>query len=161
VSETAPKGRCRACADTARTLPGRSAANPVVRLPRDSAAVQRPLREVFHGVRGVVRAESSRHATLRDRIGAALAATVVVDAAATLAAYFLERNAAGTKIHSLRDAAFWTTTQLLTVSSQLPNPITVGGRILDVFLEAYAIVVVASLGGLFAAFFRHGDTAGS
>src|SRR5450759_1900401 len=40
-------------------------------------------------------------------------------------------------------AAPWTTTQLLTVSSQIKDPITVGGRILDVFMETYAITVIA------------------
>jgi hypothetical protein len=43
--------------------------------------------------------------------------------------------------------------QLLTVSSQIRNPLTASGRIVDVFLEAWAIVVVAALAGTFAAFF--------
>ena len=33
--------------------------------------------------------------------------------------------------------------QLLTVSSQIRNPLTTGGRITDVFLELWAVIVVA------------------
>ena len=47
---------------------------------------------------------------------------------------------------------FWTTTQLLTVSSQIKNPITVGGRILDVFMEIYA--VIAGLAGAIGSFLQ-------
>ncbi|MDX6721317.1 MAG: voltage-gated potassium channel, partial [Solirubrobacteraceae bacterium] len=53
---------------------------------------------------------------------------------------------------TLADAAFWTTTQLLTVSSSLKNPISTGGRILDVLMEIYAITVVAALAGAFGGF---------
>ena len=49
---------------------------------------------------------------------------------------------------------FWTTTQLLTVSSQIKNPITVGGRILDVFMEIYAITVIAGLAGAIGSFLQ-------
>jgi hypothetical protein len=34
--------------------------------------------------------------------------------------------------------AFWTISQLLTVSSQIKNPISVGKHILDVFMDIYA-----------------------
>ena len=47
--------------------------------------------------------------------------------------------------------------QLLTVSSQITNPLTSGGRIVDVVLQAWAVIVVASIGGSFAAFFLSGD----
>jgi hypothetical protein len=40
------------------------------------------------------------------------------------------------------------------VSSQLPNPISTGGRIVDVFLQLFAITVVATLAGSFGAFFN-------
>ena len=56
--------------------------------------------------------------------------------------------------NTLGDAAFWTTTQLLTVSSQLPNPISTPARMLDVFLQAWAISAVAALAGSFSAFFH-------
>jgi hypothetical protein len=104
-----------------------------------------------------LRAEEGRHAILRSRIVVTVVATLVVDLLGTAGIYVLERNAQGSKVHSVGDAAFWSSVQLLTISSQLPNPVTGGGRVLDVFLELYAVVVVASLGGMFAAFFRHGD----
>jgi hypothetical protein len=47
--------------------------------------------------------------------------------------------------------------QLLTVSSQIRNPLTTAGRIVDVGLEIWAVVVVASIGGSFAAFFSSAD----
>ena len=60
----------------------------------------------------------------------------------------------GTEIKNFGDSIFWVTTQLLTVSSQLPNPISTGARIIDIGLQAIAISVVASLAGSFAAFFH-------
>jgi len=69
----------------------------------------------------------------------------------------LERHAHGTKISSLGDAFFFSTVQLLTVSSQLPNPLTAAGKVVDVLLEIWAVIVVASIGGSFAAFFVGGD----
>ena len=64
-----------------------------------------------------------------------------------VAAFLLERNTQQTEVKTFRSAAFWTTTQLLTVSSQIKNPISGGGRILDVFMEVYAIIVIAALAG--------------
>ena len=58
------------------------------------------------------------------------------------------------QITNYGDSLFWTTTQLLTVSSQLPNPISTPARVLDVGLQAYAISVVAALAGSFGAFFH-------
>jgi hypothetical protein len=52
-------------------------------------------------------------------------------------------------------ALFWTTTQLLTVSSQLPNPSSTTAHVLDVVLEFWAISVVTSVAGSWAAFFHH------
>jgi hypothetical protein len=43
---------------------------------------------------------------------------------------------------------------LLTVSSSIKNPVTVGGKILDVFMEIYAITVVAALAGAFVSFLQ-------
>jgi hypothetical protein len=47
---------------------------------------------------------------------------------------------------------FWTTTQLLTVSSSMQNPISFPGRVLDVVMEIYAITVIAALAGALGAF---------
>jgi hypothetical protein len=52
-------------------------------------------------------------------------------------------------------ALFWTSTQLLTVSSQLPNPSSTTAHILDLVLEFWAISVVTSVAGSWAAFFHH------
>jgi hypothetical protein len=68
-----------------------------------------------------------------------------------------ERHARGTEIHGFGDALFFSTVQLLTISSQLKNPLTAAGRVVDVGLQVWAIVVVASIGGSFAAFFTSGD----
>ena len=106
-------------------------------------------------VRGVARAETEVHRLLRDRLTVILLVTVVVDLVCGALAYLLERNADGTAIHSFGTAIFWTTTQLLTVSSQMPNPLTTGGRILDVFMEIWALFVVTSLAGALGAFFVH------
>jgi hypothetical protein len=112
-------------------------------------------------VRRFFRAEEGRHAILRNRVGVAVVATLVMDAVGTTGIYAFERNVQGSEIHSVGDAAFWSTVQLLTISSQLKNPVTGAGRVVDIVLELYAVVVVASLGGMFAAFFRHGDAGAS
>jgi hypothetical protein len=108
----------------------------------------------MHEVRAVARAATPTHLHLRERLVAIGLATVGVDAVASVLEYLFERHAPRTGITSIGDAAFWTTTQLLTVSSQLPNPISTGGRILDVFLQIWAISVVAALAGSFGAFFH-------
>jgi hypothetical protein len=79
-------------------------------------------------------------------------ATLVVDAVGTTLVYFLEHNADGSEVHSVFQAFFFTTVQLLTVSSQLKNPVTTGGRVLDVFLECWAVLVVAGSAGAIASF---------
>jgi hypothetical protein len=47
--------------------------------------------------------------------------------------------------------------QILTVSSQLKNPMTNAGRVVDVGLEAWAVFVVTAVVGSFASFFLSGD----
>lgn len=102
----------------------------------------------------VARAASPAHQHLRSRLLFLILATVVLDAVASLLILGFERDAEGTQITSLGDSIFWTSTQLLTVSSQLPNPISTPGRVLDIFLQAYAISIVAVLAGSFGAFFH-------
>ena len=81
-------------------------------------------------------------------------ATLVVDAVGTFLVYFAERNARGTRDHArYGDALFFTTVQLLTVSSQIRNPLTSWGRVVDVLLEVWAVIVVAGSAGAIAAFF--------
>ena len=81
-------------------------------------------------------------------------ATVGIDLFCAIAAFLLERHSQQTEIKTFGSAAFWTTTQLLTVSSSVKNPISVGGRILDVFMEIYAISVIATLAGAFGSFLQ-------
>ena len=73
------------------------------------------------------------------------------------ATWLLERHAHGTDIHSIGDAFFFSSVQLLTISSQIKNPLTAGGRVVDVALEAWALIVVASVAGSFASFFSTAD----
>jgi hypothetical protein len=108
-------------------------------------------------VRHVVRGKPGRHEQLRGRLLSVLTATLVVFAAGTVLMYFLERHAARTEITTVGDAAFFTAVQLLTISSQLRNPVTGAGRVVDVILELYALVVVTSLAGMFAHFFHRAD----
>jgi hypothetical protein len=98
-----------------------------------------------------------RHKRLLARVVIVIALTLVVDVVATLLMWVFERHARGTDIQGLGDAFFFSTVQLLTVSSQLRNPLTSAGRVVDVALELWAVVVVASLGGSFASFFTSGD----
>jgi hypothetical protein len=105
-------------------------------------------------IKDVLRAATPTHLHLRSRLAFIFGATIVVDAVASVLILLFERHAHGTEITNLGDALFWTSTQLLTVSSQLPNPISTPARVLDIFLQAYAISVVAALAGSFGAFFH-------
>ena len=94
-----------------------------------------------------------RHRRLLARLAIVVAATIVIDAVGSVLVYFLERRADGTEITSFGDALFFTTVQLLTVSSQIRNPLTPWGRVVDVGLEVWAVIVVAGSAGAVAAFF--------
>jgi hypothetical protein len=98
-----------------------------------------------------------RHRRLFGRLLVVLLATVVVDALGTVATYFCERHAANGDIHTFGDALFFTTVQLLTVSSQIRNPLTTAGRVVDVLLEIWAVIVVAGSAGAIATFFQSTD----
>jgi hypothetical protein len=98
-----------------------------------------------------------RHRRLIARIVIVILLTLVVDAVASILVWTFECRADGTDVHNLGDAFFFSTVQLLTVSSQLRNPLTTAGRVVDVVLELWAVIVVASLGGSFASFFTSGD----
>ena len=106
---------------------------------------------------GRLRRVEERHRRLFARLCLVIAATAVVDVCGTIAIYFLERHAHGTEVKSLGQALFFTTVQLLTVSSQLKNPVTPGGRAVDVVLELWAVVAVAGSAGAIASFFQKGD----
>ena len=99
-----------------------------------------------------------RHGRLISRLVLVLTLTAVIDVVGTLLVYALERKAQQSEIHSLFDAFFFTSVQLLTVSSQIKNPLTTAGRVVDIFLEIWAVVVVAGSAGAIATFFQTGDS---
>jgi hypothetical protein len=47
--------------------------------------------------------------------------------------------------------------QLLTVSSAISNPLTTFGKVVDIGLEMWAILVVTAVAGSFASFITSGD----
>ena len=114
----------------------------------------RPLRTASTELAKITRAATPTHEHLRTRLLFVFVATVALDLVASVLILGFEQDAEGTKITNIGDSLFWTSTQLLTVSSQLPNPISTPARVLDVFLQAYAISVVAILAGSFSAFFH-------
>jgi hypothetical protein len=114
----------------------------------------RPLAQAMREIGAIVRADTETHRHLRERIVAIALVTVVVDLVCTVLIWLFERHAPGTDVKSIGTALFFSSTQLLTVSSSMTNPLTTAGRVLDVFMEAYAITVVASLAGSFGAFFH-------
>ncbi len=101
-----------------------------------------------------------RHRRLFARLLLVLLATAVIDIGGSVLIYVFERRASGTDVHSFGDALFFTTVQLLTVSSQLRNPLTAAGRVVDVLLEIWAVIVVAGSAGAIASFFQSTDASG-
>ncbi len=98
-----------------------------------------------------------RHRRLLARLTIALVLTLLVDAIGAALVWYFEHDVKGGDINGFGDAAFFSTVQLLTVSSQIKNPLTAGGRVVDVFLEIWALFVVTTIAGSFAAFFGAGD----
>jgi hypothetical protein len=98
-----------------------------------------------------------RHRRLASRLLLVLIMTALVDALGTIAIYLLEHDPTRGDIHTFGDALFFTTVQLLTVSSQIKNPVTPWGRVVDVALEMWAVVVVAGSAGAIATFFQSED----
>ena len=75
-------------------------------------------------IRDVLGAAGPPHSDLRDRLLAAISVSVVVDLAATLLLFLVERDHPGTEIHDLWDAFFFTTSQMVTISASMANPVT-------------------------------------
>ena len=152
LTGTAPKGRRRSWVDIGGTYPRRAA--PIldaVRGEGDDATVIRD--EVSR-----LTTWEERHRRLVSRLAIVLLLTMLVDVAGTVLIYATERNVKGGDIHSLGDALFFTTVQLLTVSSQIRNPLTATGRLVDVVLEVWAVIVVAGSAGAIASFVQAGDS---
>jgi hypothetical protein len=112
----------------------------------------RVLGEAAGEARDVLRARTPTHGHLRDRLVAIVSVTVGVDLVCAVLAFLFEHHQKQTQIESFGSAVFWTTTQLLTVSSSLQNPISFPARVLDILMEIYAITVIGSLGGALGAF---------
>lgn len=98
-----------------------------------------------------------RHRRLVARMVITLVLTLAVDAIGSVLTWDFERGVKSGDIHSLGDAVFFATVQLLTVSSQIKNPLTAAGRIVDVGLEIWALFVITAVAGSFSAFFAAGD----
>jgi succinate-acetate transporter protein len=98
-----------------------------------------------------------RHRRLVARMAIAFGLSVVIDAVASVLMWHWENGIKGSDIHGFGDAVFFVTVQILTVSSQIKNPVTSDGKILDVILEVWAIFVITAVAGSFSAFFAKGD----
>ena len=113
---------------------------------------------LLHGlvkeIHRIFRGATTEHSNLRRRLATTFVVTLLVDLVGTALMYMLENGKEGSDIHSVFEGFFWVTTQLLTVSSQMHNPVTTGGRIVDMLLEFWAITVVAASAGSFAAFLQ-------
>ncbi len=99
-----------------------------------------------------------RHRRLCARLAIALGLSIVVFAMGTLLMWALESGQKGGDINGIGDAAFFSIVQMLTVSSQIRNPLTTAGRIVDIGLEIWAIFVITTVAGSFATFFSSGDS---
>jgi hypothetical protein len=98
-----------------------------------------------------------RHRRLLARVLIALGLSAIVDLVGAILAWQFEAGVKGSDIHGFGDALFFSSVQILTISSSLKNPVTAAGKVLDIALEAWAVFVVAAIGGSFAAFFHSGD----
>lgn len=107
-----------------------------------------------HHVRLIARRDPPHpHRVLRRRLWEALVVVLIVDSIGTVLMWLFEEDARRSQIHHLWDAFFFTTVQLLTVSSQMTNPVTTPGRIVDIVLEVVALFIVTGIAGAFASFF--------
>lgn len=100
---------------------------------------------------------SERHRRLLARVLIVVGLSVVVDLAGAVLMWSFESGLKGSAIRGFGDAVFFSTVQILTVSSSLKNPVTHSGQVVDVVLEFWAIFVVTAVAGSFASFFTSGD----
>jgi len=114
--------------------------------------VIRVMRCTVGEIRQIAGAGTPTHGRLRDRLVALAVITVGVDLICALLALLFEHGGKQTQVMTFGSAIFWTSTQLLTVSSSIQNPVSTAGRILDVAMEVYAITVVAGLAGSLGSF---------
>ena len=114
-----------------------------------------PMMGVAHEVSMLVRGQSRAHRILRSRVAALVMLTLIVDAIGTTAMWLLERHDPHTSFTTWPGALFWTTAQLTTVSSQQANPVTPGGKALDIVLQLWGITVTVTLAAAVVTFFLH------
>jgi hypothetical protein len=111
-----------------------------------------PYRRALGELRAVLSAATPTHRHLRDRLVVLWTVTLAVDLVCAGLMFLFERHESQTPLTDLGTALFFSSTQLLTVSSQLQGPYSVPGRVLDVFMEFYAITIVTALAGTFGSF---------
>ncbi len=104
---------------------------------------------------------SERHRRLLARVIIAFGLSAVVDAVCATLMWSYESGLKGSSIHGFGDAIFYSTAQIVTISSSFKNPITHSGQIVDVVLEFWGIFVVTAIAGSFASFFVSGDQTSS
>ena len=147
----------RASGRRAAAATGIAAENPAGRgksRARQTARMRSLLGAGREAVR-VLRADTVTHGHFRDRLVAIATATILVDLVCSVLVLLLERHVHGTQITGYGSALFFSTTQLLSVSSSFANPLSPGGQVLDVLMELYAITVVAALAGATGSFLQH------
>ncbi len=110
---------------------------------------------IAHGLRDIALAATAPHADLRRRLTSAVALTLAVTLLATAAIYLAERNHPQSDVRNLWDAFFFTSSQMTTLSASMANPVTLTGQVIVLIIDIYAITVVATLAGMFGAFFHH------
>jgi hypothetical protein len=99
-----------------------------------------------------------RHRRLLARLLIALSLSVVVDLVGALLIWHFETGLKGSDIHGFGDSIFFSTVQILTVSSSMKNPLTAVGKTVDIVLEIWAIAVITAVAGSFSTFFVSGDS---
>src|SRR6478735_7402365 len=102
-----------------------------------------------------------RHRRLLARLLIAFGLSLVVDAVCATLMWSYEGGLKGSSINGFGDALFFSTAQIVTVSSSFTNPVTHAGQVVDVILEAWGVFVVTAVAGSFASFFASGDRTSS
>jgi len=113
------------------------------------------IRRLPSELRRLLRAETTRHRILRERLAQLAVATMSVWVVFTVAIFFLERHASGTDIHNPWQSAYWTASQMSTIGTNYANPIRWQAHVLDLALKVYAVIIVGTLAGAVGAFFLH------
>jgi hypothetical protein len=88
------------------------------------------------------------------RVAVVVLSSIVVDIVCAVIVYYSEKGAKN-EFDTIWQALFWTTTQLLTVSSQLPNPENTATKFVDVFMEIWGVLVIAGAAGIVADLLHH------